>query len=48
MFLAHVHQHICSTLGKLFIFDTPQILFEPNVTCPLGASFETRYEGCEL
>ena len=34
--------------GVHVIFDAPQILFEPNFTCPLGASFETRYEGCEL
>jgi len=34
--------------GVHVIFDAPQVVFEENFSCPLGASFETRSEGCEL
>ena len=34
--------------GVHVIFDAPQVVFEGNFSCPLGASFETRNEGCEL
>lgn len=34
--------------GVHVIFDAPQVVFEPTFTCPVGASFETRNEGCEL
>lgn len=34
--------------GVHVIFDAPQVEFEENFSCPLGASFETRNEGCEL
>ena len=34
--------------GVHVIFDAPQVIFDSTFTCPLGASFETRSEGCEL
>lgn len=34
--------------GVHVIFDAPNVSFDSNFTCPLGASFETRNEGCEL
>lgn len=34
--------------GVHVIFDAPQVIFDTTFTCPLGASFETRSEGCEL
>ena len=34
--------------GVHVIFDAPQVVFEGTFSCPLGASFETRSEGCEL
>ena len=34
--------------GVHVIFDAPNVIFDCNFTCPLGASFETRNEGCEL
>jgi len=34
--------------GVHVVFDAPQITFEGGFNCPLGASFETRNEGCEL
>lgn len=34
--------------GVHVIFDAPQVIFGDNFSCPLGASFETRNEGCEL
>ena len=34
--------------GTHVIFDAPQVYFEKGFTCPTGASFETRHEGCEL
>jgi hypothetical protein len=34
--------------GVHVIFDAPQIIIAPDFICPLGASFETRNEGCEL
>ena len=30
------------------IFDAPIVTFANGFSCPLGASFETRNEGCEL
>lgn len=35
-------------VGVHVIFDAPQIIFEDGFSCPLGATFETRNEGCEL
>lgn len=34
--------------GVHVIFDAPNVIFANGFTCPLGASFETRNEGCEL
>ena len=34
--------------GVHVIFDAPMVTFDPCFTCPVGASFETRNEGCEL
>jgi hypothetical protein len=34
--------------GVHVIFDAPIVNFESGFTCPAGASFETRNEGCEL
>ena len=34
--------------GVHVIFDAPVITFGHGFTCPVGASFETRNEGCEL
>lgn len=34
--------------GVHVIFDAPQVEFDGTFHCPLGASFETRSEGCEL
>lgn len=34
--------------GVHVIFDAPQIIFDTGFSCPTGASFETRNEGCEL
>ena len=30
------------------VFDAPEVVFDGTFTCPFGASFETRHEGCEL
>ena len=30
------------------VFDAPKITFEKGFRCSVGASFETRHEGCEL
>lgn len=30
------------------VFDAPEVVFDGTFTCPSGASFETRHEGCEL
>lgn len=35
-------------VGVHVIFDAPNITFESGFSCPIGASFETRNEGCEL
>ncbi len=34
-------------VGKHVIFDAPEIAFLPGFQCPVGATFETRTEGCE-
>lgn len=34
--------------GTHVVFDAPRVTFGQGFTCPLGASFETRQEGCEL
>lgn len=34
--------------GTHVIFDAPKVTFEKGFKCPMGASFETRNEGCEL
>lgn len=34
--------------GVHVIFDAPIVVFDNNFSCPLGASIETRNEGCEL
>lgn len=34
--------------GVHVIFDAPTVTFDQCFTCPVGASFETRNEGCEL
>lgn len=34
--------------GVHVIFDAPKVIFENGFCCPIGASFETRSEGCEL
>ena len=34
--------------GVHVIFDAPTVILSPDFECPLGASFETRNEGCEL
>ena len=34
--------------GVHVVFDAPTVVFDNNFTCPLGASLETRHEGCEL
>ena len=34
--------------GVHVIFDAPVVTFANGFSCPLGASFETRNEGCEL
>lgn len=34
--------------GVHVIFDAPKVKFEKNISVPIGASFETRNEGCEL
>jgi hypothetical protein len=34
--------------GVHVIFDAPIVTFANGFSCPLGASFETRKEGCEL
>ena len=34
--------------GVHVIFDAPNVIFANGFTCPEGASFETRNEGCEL
>lgn len=34
--------------GVHVVFDAPQVEFDGTFHCPLGASFETRSEGCEL
>ena len=34
--------------GVHVIFDAPKVFFEPGFSCQVGATFETRCEGCEL
>ena len=34
--------------GVHVVFDAPSVTFSNGFTCPIGASFETRSEGCEL
>ena len=34
--------------GVHVVFDAPQVSFDDTFYCPLGATFETRSEGCEL
>ena len=34
--------------GVHVVFDAPTIIFEDGFNCPLGATFETRNEGCVL
>ncbi|MBQ8593241.1 MAG: hypothetical protein IJ467_02975 [Bacteroidaceae bacterium] len=34
--------------GVHVIFDAPEVVFGDNFSCPIGASFETRNEGCKL
>ena len=34
--------------GVHVIFDAPEVVFDGTFTCPSGASFETRHEGCVL
>ena len=34
--------------GVHVVFDAPIVEFDAGFTCPVGASFETRNEGCEL
>lgn len=34
--------------GVHVIFDAPIVKFEKDFSIPIGASFETRNEGCEL
>lgn len=34
--------------GVHVIFDAPVVTFANGFSCPMGASFETRNEGCEL
>lgn len=34
--------------GVHVVFDAPQVNFSNGFSCPIGASFETRNEGCEL
>ena len=34
--------------GVHVVFDAPQVSFADTFNCPIGASFETRSEGCEL
>lgn len=34
--------------GVHVVFDAPEVVFDGTFTCPSGASFETRHEGCEL
>lgn len=35
-------------IGVHVVFDAPTIIFEDGFNCPLGATFETRSEGCVL
>lgn len=35
-------------VGVHVIFDAPKVVFEGSMSIPVGASFETRNEGCEL
>lgn len=35
-------------IGVHVIFDAPNVVFSPGFSCPVGATFETRSEGCEL
>ena len=35
-------------IGVHVVFDAPTIIIEDGFDCPLGASFETRNEGCVL
>ena len=34
--------------GVHVVFDAPTVTLESTFSCPLGASFEIRNEGCEL
>ncbi len=34
--------------GVHVILDAPNVIFKPGFSCPIGASFETRNDGCEL
>lgn len=34
--------------GVHVVFDAPNVVFELGFSCPVGASFETRNEGCKL
>ena len=44
----HVSGDFVIPQGVHVIFDAPQIFFDAGFECPVGASFETRHEGCEL
>ena len=44
----HVGSGFTIPSGVHVVFDAPEVIFEPGFSCPSGASFETRSEGCEL
>ena len=44
----HISENFVIPDGVHVIFDAPVVTFANGFSCPLGASFETRNEGCEL
>jgi len=44
----HVSGNFVIPQGVHVIFDAPRIIFDPSFSCPIGATMETRNEGCEL
>lgn len=44
----HISENFVIPVGVHVIFDAPVVTFANGFSCPLGASFETRNEGCEL
>ena len=44
----HVSGSFVIPQGVHVIFDAPEVILDSSFNCPVGASFETRSEGCEL